>query len=275
MRFSNRPPVGPGQESVWDYPRPPRWEPVARRLRVVFNGVTIAETTRGKRVLETSHPPVYYFPPEDVRMDHLQAARGSSFCEWKGTARYFDVAVGGKRADRTAWAYLEPTPTFAAIKHHLAFYPNRMEACFVGDDRARATRRFLWRLDYRRTCRSVQRRTGNCGLVTRLRLFIEAGVSTRLGPLLAVMRAEVLVSLRLPWTVLLSGAMPGPPGTGPRPSARSRPQLVDADRDFVTAAVVGNIVVAVVQAEFQGPALLGDKLDVGPALFDLRSDPQH
>src|SRR5215203_5954653 len=86
---------GPGQESVWDYPRPPRLEDSERRIKVVFGGVTLAYTTRAKRVLETSHPPVYYIPPEDIRMEHLKPAGGvsggASFCEWKGAARYYDV----------------------------------------------------------------------------------------------------------------------------------------------------------------------------------------
>jgi uncharacterized protein (DUF427 family) len=112
-------------------------EPVTKRLRVVLAGVTLADTTQGKRVLETSHPPVYYFPPEDVRLQHLVAVNGSSFCEWKGAARYFDVDVGGKRLIRAAWAYPDPTPDFVAIKDHLAFYGHLMDACFVGDEQAR------------------------------------------------------------------------------------------------------------------------------------------
>ena len=72
---------GPGQESVWDYPRPPRMEDVERKVKVVFGGVTIAYTTRAKRVLETSHPPVYYVPPEDIRTEHLRPAAGGALCE--------------------------------------------------------------------------------------------------------------------------------------------------------------------------------------------------
>jgi uncharacterized protein (DUF427 family) len=126
-----------GQESVWAYPRPPRLEPVMKRLRVVFNGVTLADTTQGKRVLETSHPPVYYFPPQDVAMEHLKAASGTSICEWKGIASYYDVNVGGRRVNHAAWAYRETTPGFVAIKDHLAFYAHLMDACFVGDELAR------------------------------------------------------------------------------------------------------------------------------------------
>jgi uncharacterized protein (DUF427 family) len=127
----------PGQESVWDYPRPPRFESVKKRLRVVFNGIIIADTTHGIRVLETSHPPVYYFPRDDVSLEHILSGRGTSFCEWKGTAHYFDVEVAGKRVHRAAWAYHDPTPDFVAIKDHFAFYGHLMDACFVGDERAR------------------------------------------------------------------------------------------------------------------------------------------
>lgn len=126
-----------GQESVWDYPRPPRLEPVEKRLRVVFGGVTLADTICGIRVLETSHPPVYYFPAEDVRMEHLVPVSDTSFCEWKGRARYYDIQVGGRRAAKAAWSYPAPMPDFLAIRDHFAFYPHLMDACFVGDEQAR------------------------------------------------------------------------------------------------------------------------------------------
>jgi uncharacterized protein (DUF427 family) len=137
VRFSTRPPrdpVGPGQESCWDYPRPPRLEPVTARLRVVLGGVTIADTMRGHRVLETSHPPNYYFPPDDVLPGALVPAEGSSFCEWKGRARYFDVVGGDVVAERVAWAYDTPSPAFASITGHVAFYAAPMDACFVDDE---------------------------------------------------------------------------------------------------------------------------------------------
>src|ERR1700712_2778440 len=89
---------GPGQESVWDYPRPPALENSSRHIEVRFNGVTIADTRRAKRVLETSHPPVYYIPPEDVRMEFLQENPRATWCEWKGLARYYDVEGNGRRA---------------------------------------------------------------------------------------------------------------------------------------------------------------------------------
>jgi uncharacterized protein (DUF427 family) len=134
----NRParlPPGPGQESVWDYPRPPRLERTAKRLRIVYAGRTIADTTAGWRVLETSHPPVYYVPPLDVDSDVLVAASGSSFCEFKGRAAYYDLVAGGRRSERAAWAYPAPSRAFDAIAHHLAFYASRVDECYVDDER--------------------------------------------------------------------------------------------------------------------------------------------
>lgn len=126
---------GPGQESVWDYPRPPRVEEVSKRIQIVFNGVLIADTVRAKRVLETSHPPVYYIPPEDVHLEYLVEAAGSSVCEWKGRARYHTVAVGSRRAERVAWSYPQPSVGFEAIRGHLAFYAGPMDACTVDGER--------------------------------------------------------------------------------------------------------------------------------------------
>lgn len=126
------------KESVWDYPRPPRVEPVAKTIRVEFNGMEIAKTTRALRVLETSHPPVYYIPQEDVRMDVLERAPGKTFCEWKGSASYWTVRVNGREAPKSAWTYAEPTPPFAAIKDHVAFYASRMDACYVDEEKVTA-----------------------------------------------------------------------------------------------------------------------------------------
>ena len=128
---------GPGQESVWDYPRPAIAEPTPKRLRIEFGGVVIAETTRGVRTLETSHPPTYYFPPGDVAEGVLRPVPGRTLCEWKGQARYFDVAAGGKVAERAAWAYPGPTPGFVALAGFVAFMPGAMDACFVDGERAR------------------------------------------------------------------------------------------------------------------------------------------
>ncbi len=129
-------PINPGseQESVWDYPRPPRLEPVDKVLRVDFAGETIAVTERGFRVLETSHPPVYYIPPRDVRRAFLLEVPGQSFCEFKGHAHYWSLNAGGRLEPRAAWSYPEPTPAFAAIRDHLAFYASRVDACWVGEE---------------------------------------------------------------------------------------------------------------------------------------------
>lgn len=129
---------GPGQESVWDYPRPPRLEPCPRRIRVEFAGQVVADTTRALRVLETSHPPVYYIPPDDIRREFLRASpTRSSVCEWKGRAVYHSIEVGGRRARDVAWSYPDPTPAFAAIRDHLAFYASKLDACFVDEEQVR------------------------------------------------------------------------------------------------------------------------------------------
>lgn len=120
-----------GQESVWDYPRPPRLEAVSKQLEIFFNGVKIANTNNAYRVLETSHPPVYYLPPNDIQMQYLHKVSGSSYCEWKGEAGYYDLVVNGKTAPRVAWYYPKPTPPFKAIKDHLAFYAAPMDCCLV------------------------------------------------------------------------------------------------------------------------------------------------
>lgn len=125
-------PVGPGEESVWDYPRPPRLERVEERIVVRVEGVTLVDTTSAWRVLETSHPPTYYLPRADVRMEYLEAAGGGSFCEWKGTAEYWTVRIGDRSLPRVGWSYPSPTPHFAAIRDHLAFYADPMDEITVG-----------------------------------------------------------------------------------------------------------------------------------------------
>jgi uncharacterized protein (DUF427 family) len=127
----------PGQESVWDYPRPPRLEQTSHHIQVIFAGAIIADTTRAWRVLETSHPPTYYIPPEDIRMEYLEVTTHTSFCEWKGAARYYTVRVEGQEAVDAAWAYPQPTPSFTAIRDHVAFYAGRMERCLVDGEEAR------------------------------------------------------------------------------------------------------------------------------------------
>lgn len=121
----------PGQESVWDYPRPPRLEDSPKHVQVVFNGVTIADTRRAKRVLETSHPPVYYIPPDDIQHAYLVRSPRSSFCEWKGQAGYYTVKVGDRQVQDAAWYYPEPTARFADLENYVAFYPGLMDGCYI------------------------------------------------------------------------------------------------------------------------------------------------
>ena len=126
---------GPGQESVWDYPRPPRLEKTHKTLRVEFNGTVVARTSSAYRVLETSHPPTYYFPPEDVKTELLTPAEGQTMCEWKGAASYFDLEVNSRRAARAVWTYRAPYESFSQIAGYYCFYPSMMDACYVGDER--------------------------------------------------------------------------------------------------------------------------------------------
>jgi uncharacterized protein (DUF427 family) len=126
------------RESVWDYPRPPRWELSSREIEVIFAGSTIAKSNRAIRVLETSHPPTYYLPPADILDDVLLPTDRRSLCEWKGAAQYFDVKVGDSTAKSSAWSYPEPTATFESIRNYVAFYAHLMDACYVDGERVQA-----------------------------------------------------------------------------------------------------------------------------------------
>ncbi|MGG6266381.1 DUF427 domain-containing protein [Leptolyngbya sp. AN03gr2] len=128
-------PPQPGQESVWDYPRPPRLEPVNKRIQIIFNEVTIVDTEKAMRVLETSHPPTYYIPPEDIKQEYLLPSSRSTFCEWKGQGSYYSVKVGEKSAIDVGWYYSNPTPNFSAIENYVAFYAAPMDACYVDGER--------------------------------------------------------------------------------------------------------------------------------------------
>lgn len=128
-------PPGPGQESVWDYPRPPRTEDSTKHIVVICNSMTIADTHRTKRVLEASSPPVYYIPPEDIRVEYFTRTSHASFCEWKGNAGYYTVTVGDKRAENAGWYYANPTPAFREIRNYVALYAGKMDACYVDGER--------------------------------------------------------------------------------------------------------------------------------------------
>ena len=125
-------------ESVWDYPRPPRVEPSGRLVRVVLGGRVIAETRRAQRVLETSHPPVFYIPREDVEAGVLTGTERRSLCEYKGEASYCTVSAGRRVERDAAWFYADPAPGYESIRDHVAFYPGRMEECSVDGEVVRA-----------------------------------------------------------------------------------------------------------------------------------------
>jgi len=135
--FDHRPvpdPVGPGQESVWDYPRPPRLETTDERVVVVLGGVVIIDTVHAVRVLETSHPPAYYLPVADIVDGVLRAAGGSSYCEFKGNADYFDLVAGEAHAQQAAWGYAHPTPGFELLIDCISLYPARMDEVRVNGE---------------------------------------------------------------------------------------------------------------------------------------------
>lgn len=128
-------PPGPGQESAWDYPRPPVVVPTDEHVVVRLGTAVVADSRRAVRVLETSHPPTYYVPVRDVVPGALRPAAGSTWCEFKGAAAYLDVVApdddGHRVARRAAWTYPEPSPGYALLADHVAFYPGRMTLCTV------------------------------------------------------------------------------------------------------------------------------------------------
>ena len=126
---------GPGQESVWDYPRPPRIEPSSRPVRILFAGEVVVESSAALRVLETSSPPTIYLPTGDVRMDLLTPSENRSHCEWKGGASYYDLTVGDRVSRNAAWYYPEPKRDFQTLLDHVAFYAGRVDEAYLGDER--------------------------------------------------------------------------------------------------------------------------------------------
>jgi uncharacterized protein (DUF427 family) len=109
-----------------------------RRVRIEFGGRVIADSTAALRILETSHPPTIYVPPGDVEAECFEPAAGSSYCEWKGLAAYLDVVAGGRSEPAAAWTYREPVAAYAQLRDHIAVYPGRMDACWLGDERVSA-----------------------------------------------------------------------------------------------------------------------------------------
>ncbi len=129
---------GPGQESVWDYPRPPALEPSKRRVRVVFNGETIIDSTNAYRILETSHPPTYYIPQADAKLEYFHPVERRTFCEFKGRAAYWTITVGDKSAPEAAWQYPDAGGKFAPVAGYIALYPAQMDACYLDDEQVQA-----------------------------------------------------------------------------------------------------------------------------------------
>lgn len=125
-------------EHVGDYPRPPRPERTAARIRIVLGGVTVADTRAAWRVLETTHPPTYYLPPDAFALRTLlPGSARRSFCEWKGVASYWTLEGGGRSAPDAGWSYRDPTQPFAPIRDHVAVFAALMDGCYVDDEQVR------------------------------------------------------------------------------------------------------------------------------------------
>ncbi len=121
-------------ESVWDYPRPPAIRPEARKVSVMAGDVPIASSERALRICETAGAPVIYLPEDDIEPGALVPSGGhESFCEWKGSAKYFDVVAGGRVIPRAAWSYARPSPGFERIAGHISFYPGLVD-CRLGGE---------------------------------------------------------------------------------------------------------------------------------------------
>ena len=127
---------GPGQESVWDYPRPPDVREVGARVRVEFGGVIVASSERVLRVCEKAGPPTFYLPPDDVLTEHLEPGGPETRCEWKGAARYLSLRVEARRSRDAAWTYPDPFPEYAVLRDRIAFHAGRVDAAWVGEERA-------------------------------------------------------------------------------------------------------------------------------------------
>ncbi len=146
-------PPGPNQESVWDYPRPPRVEAVTKRIRIIFNQQLIVDTRRSKRILETSHPPNYYIPLDDIKTEYLKPSDRTSYCEWKGQAHYYSLQVGDRQAKDVAWYYPQISPSYVALDRAcgiLSWADGRLLR--RGRKGGAAGRKLLCWVDYSRYC---------------------------------------------------------------------------------------------------------------------------
>jgi uncharacterized protein (DUF427 family) len=159
-------PVGPGQESVWGYPRPPVAQSTSRHIVIVHKGATLVDTRAAWRTLETSHPPTYYIPQADIAMAHHVPNAGRSICEWKGEAQYWDVIIGGARLVAAGWSYPSPSPGFRGAARPCRFLRRairpRRNRRRTGDTTARGV---LWRVDHLGRSRTVQGHPGQPLLV--------------------------------------------------------------------------------------------------------------
>lgn len=124
---------GPGQESVWDYPRPPAVVKTERHLVVEHQGVLVAETREALKVMETSSPPTYYFAARDVNTELLRRNPHRTLCEWKGRASYYDLVVEGAAVEDVAWSYPDPTPDYRTLRGRFAFYPQKLDCSVDGE----------------------------------------------------------------------------------------------------------------------------------------------
>lgn len=127
-------PIGPGQESVWSYPRPPVVSPSPAHIVIEHRGVIVADTRASILTLETSHPPSYYIPQSAIAPGLLRRAQGGSFCEWKGVASYWDLVIGDLVLPRVGWSYADPSAGFASLRDHIAFYAGPFDRCSVDDE---------------------------------------------------------------------------------------------------------------------------------------------
>lgn len=128
---------GPGQESIWDYPRPPKVELFEKNIRVEFAGRSIAETSISYKVMETASPPCYYIPQEFIKMEYLIKSNHKTLCEWKGSATYWSINVDGNISENAGWSYPVPWKGFELIKDHIAFFAGRVDGCFIDDEKVR------------------------------------------------------------------------------------------------------------------------------------------
>jgi len=126
-------PAAPGQESVWDYPRPPRVEPTSEQVVVTLDGLPVASTTDAVRVLETSHPPVYYLPVDAFEPGVLEPVAGSSVCEFKGVASYVSLRAGGRLLSRVGWTYPTPLPGYEVLADRIALYATDLTCTVEGE----------------------------------------------------------------------------------------------------------------------------------------------